>query len=323
MFDKKVKIRGVIINQIAGVRHSNVVKNAIENETGLEVHGLIPKLNDENLFPSRHLGLITPAEYEHARNSIMVAKELIEDNVDISRIIEIAAEAVEIKVKCEKSIHHNKSNVKIGYFFDRVFSFYYPENLEALKLRGAELIPISSIQDEKLPDIDALYIGGGFPETNIELLLSNKGLMSSVKVACEAGMPVYAECGGLIYLSKALEINSNTYQLAGVFPINIKMGDKPRGHGYIEAVVDSRNPFFHLDSTIRGHEFHYTEIVESSSQLNTCFAMRRGIGAWQNRDGLIYKNTFASYSHIHAITSDSWASSMINRALKFRSKHTK
>ena len=148
------------------------------------------------------------------------------------------------------TVQHEKGKVKIGYFCDRIFSFYYPENLEALEAEGAELVKVSSYENKKLPDIDGLYIGGGFPESNIEQLTANKDLMISLKSAVEKGLPVYAECGGLIYLGKSIEIDGKEFNLSGILPVKFKMNKKPVGHGYSEVLIDGDNPFFKIGTTI-------------------------------------------------------------------------
>ena len=206
--------------------------------------------------------------------------------------------------------------VKIGFFADKIFSFYYPENLEALENEGSELIKISSIEDKELPEIDGLYIGGGFPETNLKELLVNISMMKSVKEKANQGMPIYAECGGLIYLSNSIEIEKKTYSLANVFPINLKMDKKPQGHGYYNVKVDKENPFFEIGEEIKGHEFHYSKVLSGYDDIQTCFSVERGSGSFKKRDGLIFKNVFARYLHLHSLGYKNWAKSFVNLVVK-------
>jgi len=312
LMDKDLNISGVIINQYAGERHKQIIKNAIESETGISVVGAIPRLKDSDLMPSRHLGLVTPAEFDKTFKSIDMAKETIANYVDISKIIEISRQSDKLEYLKPKPIIKRKDNVKIGFFGDKIFSFYYPENLEALANEGAELIKISSFEDRELPEVDGLYIGGGFPETNIRQLLDNKSMMDSVKKRANQGMPIYAECGGLIYLSNSIEIEKRKYQLSNVFPINLKMDKKPQGHGYYKVKVDEENPFFEIDEVIRGHEFHYSKVMSGFEDVKTCFSVERGSGSFKQRDGLIYKNVFASYLHLHTLGYKKWAVNFVN-----------
>ncbi|MEJ2615654.1 MAG: hypothetical protein P8Z35_11900, partial [Ignavibacteriaceae bacterium] len=174
-----------------------------------------------------------------------------------------------------------------------MFSFYYPENFEMLADAGADLIEISSTQNNDLEELDALYIGGGFPETNLDELSSNKEMMSSLKNLVEEGLPVYAECGGLMYLAKSVSWKGKEYSLSGILPIKIIVEEKPQGHGYSEVVIDKENSFFKTGTVIKGHEFHYSKIYEYDQSLKTSFSVLRGTGCFNKRDGLTYKNVCA------------------------------
>jgi cobyrinic acid a,c-diamide synthase len=204
--------------------------------------------------------------------------------------------------------------VKIGYFKDSVFTFYYPENLEALEARGAELVPVSSLADQSLPEVDALYIGGGFPETHAEQLVRNRSMMKAVKDKALEGLPIYAECGGLIYLARSLRCGDVVYPMAGLFPIDLVMHRKPVGHGYTAVRVDSPNPFYAVGTSLRGHEFHYSGLAEGPQGEESCMRVERGVGVGGSRDGLVRFNTLACYTHVHADGVESWASAMVSRA---------
>ena len=210
-------------------------------------------------------------------------------------------------------------NPKIAYFKDSVFTFYYPENLEALKAHGATLIGISSLDNNRLPDeIDALYIGGGFPETQADRLSKNKSLMESVREKIEGGLPVYAECGGLIYLCRSLHWKAKRFPMVNIFPIDLSMSTKPVGHGYIQLTVDKPNPFYPVGLAIKGHEFHYSHPVSDLTGIHNCMAIHRGTGIGEKREGLIYKNVLATYTHIHAGGVKLWASRLVKKALEYK-----
>ena len=319
--DPDLNIAGVILNQVAGERHLKVAKEAIEETTGIPVLGSIPKLQSEYVLPSRHLGLITPDEFDGNSSFINDLRKIINDYVDMPSIISIANESPLLKYENFDNTRNDfeyQEKVRIGYFKDQSFSFYYPENLEMLSDIGAELISISPIHDTELEDVDALYIGGGFPETNLTKLELNKELMQSLKAMAEEGLPIYAECGGLMYLAKDVEWKEKKYSLTNILPISIKMHDKPQGHGYFRAIVDSENPFFSTGRQLNGHEFHYSAIHDFDENIKSVLSVIRGNGCVNKRDGLVYKNVFATYLHTHALASPEWVNGMIQSAKKFK-----
>lgn len=319
MIDNKLNLAGIVINKVAGKRHEKVIREAVEKETNIPVVGAIPKIKGKEIFPSRHLGLVTPGEHSKALMAIENAAEAVEDHIDFNKIIEISKSAEYIEFEnSDLSEKYANNEVRIGYFSDRAFSFYYPENLEHLNEKGAELIKINSFDQSELPDIDLLYIGGGFPETNIENLTINKSLMQSLRDRVEKGLPVYAECGGLMYLAESVETAGKKYDMANVLPIEVKMNKKPQGHGYMEVEVDNDNPYFENGDIVRGHEFHYSGITTKNDTLKTCFNVKRGSGCFDKRDGLIYKNVFASYFHLHSLSNDSWSKNMIDKAKEYK-----
>jgi cobyrinic acid a,c-diamide synthase len=209
--------------------------------------------------------------------------------------------------------------VKVGVFKDAAFQFYYPENLEQLMDAGAEIVEISPVQDPTLPKVDALYLGGGFPETLAPELSKNLSFMSSLRKAAEGGLPIYAECGGAVYLGACLHYKGESYPLVGVLPVEYGFQDKPRGHGYTVLETVEENPFFPVGSTVRGHEFHYTYMLSPGKEdLRFAFKMNRGYGYDGDHDGLCRGNVLASYTHVHALGTMDWASSVVEMARKHR-----
>jgi cobyrinic acid a,c-diamide synthase len=266
------------------------------------------------LIPGRHLGLITPSEYRDGAGLRPRLREIAESFLDIDKIIEIAGSAGPVSCAPADSQSVTPVRVKIGYFKDSVFTFYYPENLEALEARGAQLIPVSSLADQSLPEVDALYIGGGFPETHAEQLVRNRSMMKAVKEKALEGLPIYAECGGLIYLARSLRCGEVVYPMAGLFAIDLVMRPKPVGHGYTSVGVDSPNPFYAVGTSLRGHEFHYSELADGLQGEESCMKVESGFGLGGARDGLVRSNTLACYTHVHADGVESWASAMVSRA---------
>jgi cobyrinic acid a,c-diamide synthase len=187
-----------------------------------------------------------------------------------------------------------------------------------LESAGAELIPVSPTENQDIEDLDALYIGGGFPETNLTSLSMNQEIIESLKQLVDDGFPVYAECGGLMYLAKDVEWKGKEYSLSGILPVSIRMNNKPQGHGYCEAIVDKKNPFYKICTIIKGHEFHYSSIAKYEPELECSLSIKRGVGCFNKRDGIIYKNVFASYLHIHALATPQWVNGMITCAGKYK-----
>lgn len=319
LFDRDLNISGVILNRVAGSRHEAIVRDAVEKYCGIPVVGAVPKLDGVGIsIPQRHLGLVPPSELVESERYLDRLAEVGSTYLDVDRLLEIGRSATPLPRESVPGEKRNGSDVTIGYFRDSVFTFYYPENLEALEAAGAGLCPISSLDDATLGEIDGLYIGGGFPETQLSRLLDNPRLMAAVKQAADEGMPIYAECGGLIYLARSLQLNGAVHRMAGVFDVELEMHRKPCGHGYAEMKVDRANPYFDVGTTLRGHEFHYTALKDAD--VDTCLAVKRGSGVGRGRDGLVYRNCLATYMHIHADGVPEWANQFVYTAAGFRQR---
>lgn len=358
MLDPNVSIKGVILNKLAGYRHESIIRKSIEFNCGLSVCGAIPRLTNI-IFPGRHLGLVPPQEYPEAEEAIENAASIAKKYLDLEKLWEIAHDAPPLLVNSQPSLkqsivnsysllvkHSDKFQVandqlRVGVIRDSAFQFYYQENLDALKKEGVELIEFSSLIDDLPSDIDALYIGGGFPETHAEQLSSNAKLRHAIKIAAEEGLPIYAECGGLIYLSEKLIYGGKSYDMTGVLPIVIGVSKKPVGHGYTVIEVEAPNPFFKIGLILHGHEFHYSHVfelneishiengynveLESGMQMGLstlkdgiyfAFKINKGVGIINRKDGLCYKNVLATYTHLHALGAKEWVKGMIQAALE-------
>ena len=208
---------------------------------------------------------------------------------------------------------------RIGVLRDSAFQFYYPENLEALQNAGAELVFTSPLNESDLPDVDALYIGGGFPETHAEQLDANRTYARKIKRLADEGLPIYAECGGLMYLGDQLILKGAHYAMTGVLPIVFGLSRRPQGHGYTIVRVTHPNPFYAPGTLLKGHEFHYSTVEQwAGSDSDMVFSMERGIGFNHGRDGLCRNNVLATYTHIHALGTPGWAPALVARASRFR-----
>jgi cobyrinic acid a,c-diamide synthase len=320
-FDPAVNIAGVILNRVAGERHLRILSDSIRRWTGLRVLGAIPRLDeDATLIPGRHLGLVTPAEYEDDDNLQATLRKVADEFLDIDGLIELAKSAPPLSRECPTERPMKVQSVRIGYFRDSVFTFYYPENLEALRANGARLVEISSLADSALPEVDALYIGGGFPETHAEQLARNRALMKSVERHARNGLPIYAECGGLMYLCRSLRWDTVVYPMTGLFPVDLSMRRKPVGHGYTSLRIDAPNPFYSIGTTIRGHEFHYSGPVDGALNAESCMQVEAGTGLGSRRDGMVRFNALACYTHVHADGTDSWAPALVSRAAEYAAR---
>jgi cobyrinic acid a,c-diamide synthase len=284
----------------------------------------------ESLLPDRHLGLVTPEESETTGALAAELAELARQSLDLPGLLAVArsapdipdpavsAEAVGADAPGEPESEPAPVRVRIGVIRDRGFTFYYPENLQALRQAGAELVFLSALDDHHLPQVDALLIGGGFPETQARALADNVSLREAIAAAAADDLPIYAECGGLMYLAESLSWQGETYPMVGVLPLALTVEKRPQGHGYMEVTVDRENPVFPVGTELRGHEFHYSRLVEPRPTIPSIFSVGRGRGALPGRDGLVVGNTLATYLHLHAKGTPQWASCFVALARAHR-----
>ena len=316
--DPHLRIAGVIVNQVNGSRHELLVRTAVEKECRVPVLGALPRLEGSRLLPARHLGLVMPEEHPGISELKNNMKELVEHRLDFDQIISISRNVTSLPAPSQTDRDMDDGrDLRIGFLCDSSLNFYYPENLEVLQRSGGTLLPISPLTAAGLPqNLDALYIGGGFPETHGAALSSNRDFLCSLKAVAEAGLPVYAECGGLMLLSEAIRWKAERYPMAGFFPFEVEVLSSPQGHGYVELLVDRENPFFTAGTSLLGHEFHYSRITSGSSSLNTACSVLRDTGCGNGRDGVVRQSVWASYTHLHALGSPEWARGLLQAARK-------
>ena len=336
-FDPEVMIKGVVLNRVAGSRHERILRDNIEHYCGIPVLGAIPKLTAQ-IFPERHMGLVPTPEHDWAAESIDTAAQVAFEHIDLDAVYELMQNLPQIdtedrgqgtEVRRQKSEDRNKfiradtERPKIGIIKDSAFQFYYPENIDALKEAGAETVFISPLSEKTLPELDALYIGGGFPETHARQLAENKRFRTEIKALAEDGLPIYAECGGLMYLGEELLLENKSYPMVGVLPLTFDFYSRPQGHGYTIVTVENENPFYEIGTEIRGHEFHYSRVLHwSGEEKDLVFRMQRGVGITRDKDGICYKNVLATYTHIHALGTPHWARSLVRNAIAYKRKTT-
>lgn len=319
MFDERVNIAGVVLNQIATKRQKKLISEAVEKYTGIPVVGTIPRTKRE-VFPMRHLGMVPHQEYVDSDDAVQFLADLITENVDLDKVEKLMVEPALLHEPKDQAVAPTvPPRLKIGVIRDSAFQFYYSENLEALEKGGAELIYLNAMMDQALPDLDGLYIGGGFPETGAAQIAANKSFMQSIRDGAEKGLPVYAECGGLIYLGKSLQVDGKEYEFTSIFPAKFGMSKKPQAHGYSIFDVELENPFYEKGIEIKGHEFRYSTVLDyqgNSSELTV--KMKRGTGFVDGRDGLCYKNVLAMYTHVHADGTPWWADGFLKKCGEFK-----
>ena len=314
--DPDVRFGGVILNCIARARHESVIRQAVESVCGLPVLGAIPRCASAELLPTRHLGLVTP--HEHPAPDALAADLLafMHGHLDVDRLLAVSRSAPPLSAGPQTAAEPAyASGLVVGYLTDSAFCFYYPENLDALRAAGATLVPVSPLLAAELPsDLDALYIGGGFPETHAGRLAENGSFLASLRQKARDGLPVYAECGGLMLLSRAIGWQGAKYPMAAVLPFEVEVSKTPQGHGYMELAVDRPNPFFPVGTRLRGHEFHYSRIVLESEAPATACSVSRGVGCFSGRDGVVLGNVWAGYTHLHALATPEWARALLRAA---------
>ncbi len=320
--DPEVMIAGVVLNRVAGSRHERVATEAIESVCGVPILGVVPRIAGDSLIPGRHLGLVTPEEHGSLADIEPRIAGIGEANLNVTRILEIANRAETRGAPASRVSHGSGgAGLRIGYLRDSAFTFYYPENLEALESAGAELVAISSVESPRLPPgLHALYIGGGFPETHAPRIAANRSLLAEIRGRAERGLPIYAECGGLMLLSRSLRQNGGVTEMAGVLPCDVELCRSPQGHGYTELLVESPNAFFTPGLVVRGHEFHYSRVVQAAEGLLTSCAVRRGSGSVASRDGIVVNNVWAAFTHLHAAATPEWAAGLIAAARSHAAK---
>ena len=295
-FDPQLNLVGIILNGIGSESHYRMCCDAIVNTTNLAVLGYLPK-RSELVLPERHLGLVPMAESPAGQNFFDELTAQVESTIDLDKLLEISlqAQTPTIKPTLFPQENHPKE-VRIAVARDEAFSFYYQDNLDLLDAWGAELVPFSPLNDSKLPpDIDGIYIGGGFPEMYAKDLATNRLLISSIQEAASYNIPIYGECGGLMYLGHSIrDFDGNLYELAGLLPIDSRLDNTTLTLGYrtIRALVNS--PLLRKGEEVRGHEFHRSKL-EREPNAEAIYSVQEQ----ERREGFHKGNTFASYIHVH------------------------
>ncbi|MFQ5736400.1 MAG: cobyrinate a,c-diamide synthase [Thermodesulfobacteriota bacterium] len=311
-FDPGVEIRWVVFNRVASPRHYAMLRDSVPKGSKVRVLGCLPK--DPSLcVPERHLGLFTASTLKRARWDEFVDRSgsIVEECVDIDALLK-GAPALRLAAPPEKS--PAPAGPRIAVARDRAFCFYYEENFDILRSLGAVPVPFSPMRDRRLPDgVGGVYIGGGYPELFASALERNVSMREDIKRAASGGLPVLAECGGLMYLGRSIEDARGRVRAgAGVFPWASRMSDKRAALGYREVVVQRGCPLFEQGGRVRGHEFHYSVIPDPPARIKRAFTVRPAGAEKEGRaEGYMRANTLASYVHIHFASNPAFAGGFV------------
>ena len=315
-FDPRINIAGVILNKLGGKRHEGKLRAVIEHYTDVPVIGSVHK-DDSLLIKEQHLGLIPSSNTDETQKKINEIAKSIKDQVDLDKIRDIAATAPPIKqVELNSTSIIKKKTVRIGIARDKAFGFYYPGDLNALRDAGAELIEINMIDDNHLPELDGLFIGGGFPENYMPELAKNDSMKADIARVIDNGLPVYAECGGLMYLTRSIAWDGKIYPMVGAIPADSEMCKKPQGRGYVR--LKETNPLWPLSKDVKpqaefcAHEFHYSRLINIDNDIKFAYKVMRGTGITGFNDGIVHNNVLASYSHLRDVSHNHWAKRFVD-----------
>jgi len=309
-FDREVRIGGVILNQLGGSRHEAKLRAVIEHYTDVPVLGAVQ--HDTRLSLSeRHLGLMPDAELPDAEARVRSIADAVAAQVDLDRVIALASSAPALPAGSLRVAHSRvpAPAVRIGIARDAAFGFYYPDDLAALEAAGASLVPFDTLRDAHLPAVDGLFIGGGFPERALNGLQANASLRTELREAIAAGLPTYAECGGLMYLARSIRWGDRQAQMVGVIPGDVVMHERPVGRGYVQVAETGDFPWPSMGaagSVRRGHEFHHSSLENLAPGVRFAYEVQRGHGVDGRHDGVLVHNLLASYTHLRHCAGNHW-----------------
>lgn len=353
-FQPGLRFDGVVLNRVSGERHAQKLRTAIENYTDLRVLGSLRE-DPELTIIERHIGLIPGSEDAEAAARIERLTTCVEAQIDVSSLCPSpvpkhfpagvrfhvvsganflaggpsAASAADTIVCAAQSadsspgvndggrIAKAAARIKIAIPYDRAFCFYYSDDLQQLREQGAEPIFFDALHDRRLPQADALFIGGGFPETAMHALSDNLSLRQDIATAAASGLPIYAECGGLMFLARSLRWNDSQVPMCGVLPFDVCMHARPRGRGYVRLRETGAAPWGRIagpGAVIPAHEFHYSSVENCDTNLAFAYTVERGSGIDGTHDGVIVNNVLASYAHLRHSQASPWVRAMVEWA---------
>ena len=309
-FDTSLRIAGIILNKVGGPRHEKKLREVVAHYTGIPVLGAVQRASTMRIM-ERHLGLVPANEATEAQAAIVQLRDCVAAQVDLDAVIALAGDTIPVEVSPHRAPAAPPADLRIAVIRDAAFGFYYADDLEALRQAGAELLFVDALRDAKLPDaVDGLFIGGGFPETQASALEANVGFRADVAAKAKAGLPIYAECGGLMYLSRSIIWNGERRDMVGIIPGDAVMHARPQGRGYVRLRETTDFPWPRLEAgpgITPAHEFHHSRIENLTGEMRFAYEVVRGAGMGQHRDGLIVGNMLANYAHMRSVGASPWA----------------
>lgn len=310
-FHKNSRISGIILNQIGSKKHEKLCRDALEN-LKIPIVGIIPK-NPDLFLDARHLGLISTRDDKQLQSHILKIAKTISQHLDFDKILKIAKTS-NVLPKPSKIVT-KKQSCTISVALDNSFNFYYAANLEALRSQGAKLKFFSPLSDKKLPPSDGIYIGGGFPEILSKGLSKNITMKNQIKKLAENDIPLYAECGGLMYLTKSIHDGKQKFPMVGFIDATTRMTTKMKLN-YTRAKIVSNCIISNTTQMFQGHEFHYSELDSVSGDIRFAYDMLIGDGILKKKDGIIQNNTLGSYGHLF-FDSKNFAKTFVSNCINY------
>jgi cobyrinic acid a,c-diamide synthase len=323
-FDPRVRIAGVILNKVGGHRHEGKLRQVIEHYTDMPVIGAVHRVRDLEIV-ERHLGLMPSNESLEADSQIESIRRVVADQIDIPQLRAIADSAPALAPGLNAEQEHLPSpgpRVRIGVAMDEAFGFYYPGDLESMQREGAQLVSFSPIKDRELPEVDGIFIGGGFPETRMRELEANEAMRHAVRDFVERGGTLYAECGGLMYLARSINWQGNSCKMVGLVPADAVMNERPQGRGYVRLRRREHFPWPVAPGDAEGiaaHEFHYSGLENLAPAQTFAFEVLRGSGIDGSNDGIVYKRMLANYTHLRHVAGSPWTRWFVQQVRRSKS----
>ncbi|MBL8348762.1 MAG: cobyrinate a,c-diamide synthase [Burkholderiaceae bacterium] len=318
-FDRTIRIAGVILNRLGGSRHEAKLRAVIEHYTDVPVLGAVQH-DDRLAVTERHLGLVPASELADAAQQVRALAAAVESQVDLDRLQAAAATALPVASEAVGPPSAAGRRLRIGIARDRAFGFYYADDLLALEAAGAQLVAIDTLADTRLPALDGLFIGGGFPEVHMAALSANTALRQALREAIAAGLPSYAECGGLMFLARSLRWNGRCLPMVGAIPGDVVMHERPVGRGYVHLQETGEMPWpgGGPATAVRAHEFHHSSLDNLGPDARFAYRVQRGHGIDGRHDGVVVGQLLASYAHRHSAGPDGWAPRFMAHVLQQR-----
>jgi cobyrinic acid a,c-diamide synthase len=301
LFDPELPLAGVVLNRVAGERHYEMLREAIESSCTTKILGWLP-FESAIAIPERHLGLHGAAEVaaDGREAAIDVFAALAAKNIDLDGLLALECGLEMAEARPVRAVTSASADaVRVGVPSDHAFSFYYEDNLDLLREQGAEIVRFSPMNDASLPSgLDALYLGGGYPELHAKQLSGNRQMLGEMRTLAASGRPVYAECGGMLYLSESLRVDGDSYAMAGVLPLSMQMTDRLVQFGYVTVEFTEDCLLGRKGTVVRGHSFHHSRIA-SQGEVATSYRVQYSMSVKEELEGFRQGNVLASYLHLH------------------------